>query len=168
MVPLGTEKTCRAIISMEAPVTPHGLGQPVNRGFLGACGATWGLIRTQVLYKGIWVWRTFHEEFEVRFVLRNSWGEWKRCISVFFLGKMLQIYCGNSIFRRWIEIISGLRTCYQSSLGCISRDIRFWGNVFWGPQNYRPPLFPTWSMTYCNMFDDFTRRPAKKVYQKIV
>ncbi len=27
---------------------------------------SWGLIRTQVLYKGIWVWRTFHEEFEVR------------------------------------------------------------------------------------------------------
>ena len=23
-----------------------------------------GIIRTQVLYKGIWVWRTFHEEFE--------------------------------------------------------------------------------------------------------
>eukprot|EP00435_Cladocopium_sp_Y103_P001116 s1118_g1.t1 len=23
------------------------------------------ILRTQVLYKGIWVWRTFHEEFEV-------------------------------------------------------------------------------------------------------
>jgi hypothetical protein len=34
-----------------------------------------GIIRTQVLYKGIWVWRTFHEEFEVQLKqVSKGWG----------------------------------------------------------------------------------------------
>lgn len=101
MMPLGTEKTCRAI-KVWRPQW-HATGASLARAV-----SPWGLIRTQVLYKGIWVWRTFHEEFEVRFVLKKFLREWKRCISG---------YKG------------GGRSSYKSTVvySLVNRSFVFWG-----------------------------------------
>lgn len=118
--------------------------------FLGACGFT---LRTDSHPGAV------QRHLGLAYLPRRVRGAF--CVVKFLRGVKKVYQCffrGRSSYKSTVVIVYslvnrsfffwGLRTCYVlSSLGCISRDIRFWGNVFWGPQNYRPPLFPTWSMS---------------------